>query len=140
MKNHTPDKDMLSREVILVAEDDDVNFMLVEHMMSKLPVKLVRAYTGLEAVNICKSNPAVSLVLMDIKMPKMDGLEATRLIKEFRPRLPIIATTAFAFSGDKELSIEAGCDAYISKPMKMDELLLLIQNVKSNLSLLELNT
>jgi PAS domain S-box-containing protein len=102
--------------VFLVAEDDDVSFLYLSKLFTNYKVKLIRAINGLEAVNICQSNPEISLVLMDIKMPVMDGYTATRKILEFRPDLPIIALTAFAFSEDKEKALSAGCIEYISKP------------------------
>jgi len=128
---HIQKTNQFNHDVILVAEDNDWNFRLVQGIFSKEPVKIIRAFNGKEAVDICKNNPNVNLILMDIKMPEMDGHEATRQIKAFWPDLPIIALTAFALSGDKEQALESGCDAYISKPMKKDELFRLIQKVKS---------
>lgn len=121
-------------DVILIAEDEDTNFKLLQTMFLGKSVDIIRAVNGKEAVDISSKNTDISLVLMDIKMPEMDGLEAIRQIKSFRPRLPIIAVTAHALSGDKEIILLAGCNAYISKPIKKDQLFQLIQVVKSGFS------
>lgn len=118
-------------DVILIAEDEEMNFILLQAILFTKSVKIIRAVNGREAVDICINNTDISLVLMDIKMPEMDGLEATRQIKSFRPRLPIIAATAHALSGDKEIALLAGCDGYISKPIKKEQLFQIIQDVKS---------
>jgi len=89
--------------------------------------KLLSAKNGQEAVDLCHNHPEIDLILMDIKMPVMNGMEATRLIKSFRKDLPIIAVTAFAQSGDEHRFREAGCDDYISKPINKTKLLSLIQ-------------
>ena len=81
------------------------------------------AKNGKEAVEQCYEHPEISLVLMDLKMPVMDGLEATRKIKSFRKDLPIIAITAYAMSGDEKIALEAGCSDYITKPFEQDVLL-----------------
>ncbi|MDO9276903.1 MAG: PAS domain S-box protein [Lutibacter sp.] len=116
---------------ILVAEDEEVNFMVLEILLEdklKLPCTIIQAKDGLEAVEFCKNNPAIELVLMDIKMPKMDGHEATRLIKEFRPNLPIVAQTAYSTVEDREKAILAGCDDFISKPISKEVLVAVINN------------
>ena len=76
---------------------------------------------------MCRNNPDIDLVLMDIQMPDMDGYEATRQIRLFNKDVVIIAQTAFALTGDREKAIEAGCNDYISKPIKKDELMVLVQ-------------
>jgi len=76
---------------------------------------------GIEALEICKANP-IDLVFMDIKMPEMDGYEATKLIKEFMPDLPVIAQTAYALPDEKQRALSAGCDNYITKPIRIAEL------------------
>lgn len=114
---------------ILIAEDEEVNFMVLEILLEdkiKLPCTIIHAKDGMEAVAFCKNNPTIELVLMDIKMPKMDGHEATRLIKEFRPDLPIIAQSAYSTSEEKEKAFLAGCDFFISKPISKDILNLVI--------------
>lgn len=110
---------------ILIAEDEEVNFMVLKILLEdklKLPCTIIHAKDGLEAVELSKSNPEISLVLMDIKMPKLDGHEATRIIKEFRPDLPIIAQTAYSSPEEKEKAFLAGCDDFIAKPISKDVL------------------
>jgi CheY-like chemotaxis protein len=115
--------------VFLVAEDDNVSFLYLSKLFSNYQVKLIRANNGLEAVEICKSNPEISLVFMDIKMPVMDGYTATRKILEFNPEMPIIALTAFAFSEDKEKALSAGCIDYISKPANRRVLMEMLERI-----------
>ncbi len=110
---------------ILVVEDDDDNYFYVEKLLSK-GYKILRAHNGLEAADLCKKYFDINLVLMDIKMPHMNGIEATQIIKSFRNDLPIIAVTAFAGSGDEFKIKEAGCDDYVSKPINETELISLI--------------
>ena len=110
-------------KTILVAEDETSNYELVKATLLKTNVKLLWAKNGKEAVAICKNNNAIDLILMDIRMPEMNGYEATENIKEFRPALPVISLTAYAMADDKEKSIEAGCDDYISKPIKPQDLI-----------------
>ncbi len=108
---------------ILIAEDDDQNYAYFEAVVKKLAHGLYRAKSGREAIDICKSHPELSLVLMDIKMPDMDGIEATRLIKMQRSSLPIIAITAYASSGDEYRIRQAGCDDYLAKPVRRQKLM-----------------
>jgi len=114
------DAEPIENPTVLVAEDEDSNFFVLEMLMRKMAVKKVmRAYNGKQAVDMCANDEAISLVLMDIKMPVMDGLEATRIIKGNRPELPIIAVTAYAMSGDETNILESGCDDYVSKPISI---------------------
>jgi signal transduction histidine kinase/CheY-like chemotaxis protein len=117
---------------ILIAEDDETSEMLVEMIVEEVSKEIIKVQTGTEAVNVCRSNPDIDLILMDIKMPSMDGYEATRKIREFNKDVVIIAQTAFGLSGDREKSIEAGCNDYVSKPINNDQLLALIQKHFSN--------
>lgn len=114
---------MLDKPVILIAEDDESNLFYLEVILKKKLVSIISAINGKEAVDLCRRHPEISLVLMDIKMPVMDGLEATREIKLFRHNLPIIACTAFALSGDTKMAHDAGCDDYLSKPVNKNILL-----------------
>lgn len=108
---------------ILIAEDDEISYIYLNRMLRKYKVNLIRAYNGEEAVQECVKNPDISLVLMDIKMPIMDGYEATRIILSMRPELPVIALTAYALSDDKEKALNSGCLDYLSKPVKKELLL-----------------
>jgi CheY-like chemotaxis protein len=89
-------------------------------LLSSTEVAVLDAWDGEEAVEQVKNHNEISLVLMDIKMPRMNGYEATRLIKKNRPKLPVIAQTAYALSRDMKKALEAGCDNYISKPINKD--------------------
>jgi len=116
---------------ILIAEDEESNFIVLSLLLQKkLNARILRAVTGREAVDLCFANPDLQLVLMDIKMPVMDGFEATRLIKIDRPDMPVIAITAYGLSGDEYKSINAGCDDYIAKPVNTKDL---IEKVKTYL-------
>jgi signal transduction histidine kinase/ActR/RegA family two-component response regulator len=107
---------------ILVAEDDIVNFMLLNEILKKTNAKIYWAKNGLEAISIAKAEEKLDLVLMDIKMPEIDGLEAARYISDIRPGLPIIAQTALAMNGDKAKCLNAGCCAYVVKPVDLHKL------------------
>jgi CheY-like chemotaxis protein/anti-sigma regulatory factor (Ser/Thr protein kinase) len=109
--------------VVLIAEDEDSNFVVLSMVMRKsFNAKVIHALNGLEAVKMVQSNPDIDVVLMDLKMPVMDGFEATAQIKKLQPDLPVIAITAFAMSGDKHRAMEIGCDFYIAKPVSRREL------------------
>jgi hypothetical protein len=112
---------------ILIAEDDKVSEMLMDLTIKMFGREILKASTGLKAIEACKKNPDIDLVMMDIRMPDMGGYEATRQIREFNKEVVIIAQTAYGLSGDCEKAIEAGCNDYISKPINKAELLLLIQ-------------
>ena len=103
---------------ILVAEDNDSNFILMTYILKKY-YAYERAKNGKEAVDLVNSN-TYDLVLMDIKMPVMDGLEATKAIRANHPDLPIIALTANAFDSDRQLALDAGCNDFLSKPVSSD--------------------
>jgi PAS domain S-box-containing protein len=118
--------DLPGKKTILIAEDEENNFMLLSEMLSKLNLNIMHARDGKEALDICRSSEKIDLILMDIKMPVMDGYEATREIRKFLPGIPVIAQTAYAFGSDREKALEAGCNDYISKPMKRETLLLII--------------
>lgn len=113
-------------KVILIAEDDNINFLLFQKMMQKMPYTIIRAHDGQEAVDICINNSDIDLVLMDIKMPVMNGFEAIEQIRPIRPELPIIAQTAYSSSEDKVKIKKAGFDDYITKPLNRERLFELI--------------
>ncbi len=123
---------ILSDFVILIAEDDDISYRYLEEILIKKNIKILRANTGTEVVNLVNSNPEIGLILMDIKMPVMNGFEATKIIKRHRPDLPIIAQTAYAGANDCQRAIEAGCDDYIAKPINKDLLLTKIRKLLIN--------
>jgi CheY-like chemotaxis protein len=112
------------KNTILIAEDDEINFFYMNALLSReTDSKIVRAENGRYAVELFKANNDIKLILMDIKMPEIDGIEATRLIKLIDPNIPIIAVTAYAMSGDEERVIASGCDGYLSKPISKELLL-----------------
>jgi PAS domain S-box-containing protein len=122
--------DSEASKTILVAEDEDSNFMLLEELLQVLNVTVIRAINGLEAVEICKSGKNIDLVLMDIKMPIMDGYEATKQIRTMRPYLPVVAQTAYSEETEKHKAIACGCNDFITKPFKKD---ILIAKVRKQL-------
>lgn len=103
---------------ILVAEDNDSNFILMTYILKRF-YAYERARNGQEAVDLVDKG-AYDMVLMDIKMPVMDGLEATKTIRERHPDLPIVALTANAFDSDRQLAMLAGCNDFLSKPVSSD--------------------
>ena len=112
---------------ILIAEDNDSNYILMTYILKKF-YQYERARNGQEAVEMVNKNQ-YDLVLMDIKMPVMDGLEATKAIKEIKPELPVVALTANAFDSDRQLAVEAGCDDFLAKPVSSDLCLLTIRRI-----------
>lgn len=111
----------LNSKTLLVVEDDDQSYFFFESILKKTKSKIVRAVDGEQAVDFCR-NQKFDLILMDIRLPKMDGYIATKKIKEIHPDIKIIAQTAFAMVGEKEKCMQAGCDDYISKPINIAEL------------------
>ncbi|NTW23582.1 MAG: response regulator [Lentimicrobium sp.] len=122
----------LHKRKILVAEDDETNYIFMERLLTKANATILRAVNGQEAIDRCASDPNIDLVLMDINMPNVNGLDATRIIKSRTPGLPIIAVTAYSLCDDKETCLAAGCDDYIPKPVHTDELYLKVSNCLVN--------
>ena len=114
--------------IILVAEDENLSFSYLATILSPLSKEILHAKNGKEVVKLHKENPDVDVILMDIKMPEMNGYEATRRIRELDSEILIIAQTAYARSGDREKAIEAGCNDYISKPILKNRLFKMIEN------------
>ncbi|WP_372649020.1 response regulator [Draconibacterium sp.] len=112
---------------ILIVEDDKVSFDFVSFLVRNYSTEILRAATGIEAVELLRRYKDIDLILMDIKMPGIDGCEATRRIRNFNKEVIIIAQTAYGLSGDREKTLAAGCNDYISKPIKKENLLKLIE-------------
>jgi CheY-like chemotaxis protein/two-component sensor histidine kinase len=108
---------------ILIAEDEEISFAYFAKVMSNEHFEILHARNGEEAVDIVEKNPDIDIILMDIKMPRMDGYKARELIKKSHPNIPIIAQTAYAMQDDKHKILNAGFDDYISKPVKREDLL-----------------
>lgn len=113
---------------MLIAEDDESGFQVLSFTLERYTnLKSMRAKNGQEALMACRNTPGIVLVLMDIKMPLMDGKEATKLIKKEFPELKIIATTAYALYGDEQIFRAAGCDDYLAKPIRKSAFLEMLQ-------------
>ena len=112
---------------ILIVENDEISEILIQIAVKKYSKEIIKVKTGVEAVEICRNNPDIDLVLMDIRLPEMDGYKATQKIREFNKEVIIIAQTAYGLEGDREKAIESGCNDHIAKPISKAELLELIQ-------------
>lgn len=124
LNNEIPDVVRENKDFfVLIAEDDSVNSYYIQIILKSLGLQTIIVDNGRDAVEQCRSNKKIGLVLMDLKMPVMDGLEATRQIKAHNPDLPVIAVTGYALKGDSEIAMEAGCSGYLTKPIKKDVLL-----------------
>lgn len=124
-----PLKSSLSAKVILVAEDDDANFFYTSEVLLKAGYSVLRAVNGVEVVDRVKNRPDISALLLDVKMPLMDGYSALKLLRVTAPELPVIALTAYAFPADRMKAFEAGCNEYLSKPVVKNELLRVLARV-----------
>lgn len=113
----------LEGKVILVAEDEDMNVAYMQEVLAETKATVLWARNGQEAVDVMNAHPEIDLVLMDIKMPVMNGYDATAKIREFNKDVIIIAQTAYALTGEKEKTIAAGCNYYITKPIEINVLL-----------------
>lgn len=112
----------LKGQTILVAEDEEFNFMFIKELLSKTDARLIHVLDGAKAVEAVNQDLNIDLILMDIKMPIMNGIDATKMIKKTHPQIPVIAVTAYAMTDDKEKALEAGCDGYLAKPINKDSL------------------
>ena len=111
---------------ILIVEDDNVSGNFIANIVNDIAKEIISVTTGTKAVELCLYNPDIDLVLMDIKLPELDGFEATRQIRQFNKEVVIIAQTAFAMMLNREMAIEAGCNDYITKPLKKSYLIEII--------------
>lgn len=116
----------ISDLMVLIVEDDPVSETLLEIGLAKTGCRILKAAAGSDAVEIARSNPEISLILMDIRLPGMNGLEATQKIRQFNREVIVIAQTAYGLAGDREKALESGCNDYIAKPIIMTELLTII--------------
>jgi PAS domain S-box-containing protein len=118
VSNKNSQNQKYSLNTILIVEDEPSNYEYLAELLSETKAKILHASNGQKAIDICRNETLIDFVLMDIKMPIMDGHTATKLIKMFRPDLPIIAQTAYALDNDKEKFLENGFDDYVSKPIQ----------------------
>ena len=114
-------------KTILIAEDNDSNYILMTYILKK-SYQFLRAKNGQEAVEMADKG-GIDLILMDMKMPVMDGVEATQKIREQHPGLPIVALTANAFESDRQMMMDAGCNEFLSKPVSSEKCLATIEEL-----------
>ncbi|MFN8239419.1 MAG: PAS domain S-box protein [Bacteroidales bacterium] len=128
-ESSSPAQNMQAKgKTILVVEDDKASYMVLEKILTSENHKVLHITDGSEAVKFMKEVGGVDLILMDIKLPGMSGLEATKRIREFNTGIPILAQTAYAFGRDKEIALQAGCNDYISKPIRRADLVKMIRS------------
>lgn len=113
-------------KTILIAEDEAVSRFLFEKALKKTKANLFFVKNGVEAVEMVKENTEIDAVIMDIRLPLMDGLEATVKIKELIPEMPVIIQSAYAMQSTREEAIESGCDDFLTKPIKVETLLAIL--------------
>ena len=118
-----------SDKVVLVVEDNQISFKLIHAVLSQVKTNVVHATNGKIAIEACTSGAHFDLVLMDMQMPEVDGLEATRRIKQILPDLPIVATTANTYQETALACKEAGCDGFLTKPLQFRKMFELMQSL-----------
>lgn len=116
---------------ILIAEDEETNYLFIEAILEDTKAELLWAKNGVDAVDLFNTQKDIDLILMDIKMPEMDGITATKQIRQTNSTIPIIAQTAYAMSEDKTKCLNAGCDDYLTKPINHKVLLATIEKYLS---------
>ena len=117
-----------SGKVVLVVEDNAISFKLISAVLNQVKATVVHASNGKQAIELCSSEAHFDMVFMDMQMPEVDGLEATRVIKQMKPWLPVVATTAHTFDENAEACMEAGCDAFLAKPLQFKKMFELMQS------------
>lgn len=125
-----------TNKLILLAEDDEASAIYLSELIKRNGATVIHCSSGLKAFSYCMENPSIDLVLMDMKLPELDGFEATRMIKKFNPNLPVIAVTACAMLEDRRRCKIAGCDGYLSKPVMPGEFLSMVHyflNLQKNM-------
>jgi signal transduction histidine kinase len=108
-------------KTILIVEDDQINYQLLEVVLKRTGVNLLHAVTGMDAVRYCEEQPKIDLVLMDVQLPEMNGFEAIKLIKQNQPNIPIIVQTANSMNEEKTRADEAGCQGFMTKPISLNK-------------------
>lgn len=116
-------------KTILIAEDEEINYLFIERILMSTNATLIRATNGKFAIDIVNSNPNINLILMDIRMPDINGIEATEEIKKIRPALPIIAQTCYESDLDLASMPDARFDGFVSKPVNINILLEMIDRL-----------
>jgi signal transduction histidine kinase len=112
----------LSGKTLLIVEDDETNYLLLEEVLGNHNANLLRASDGQEAIQMCRDHKEIDLVFLDLKLPNLDGFKAAPIIKDLRQNLPIIAQSAYAFAEEKQKAIKAGCDDFIPKPIDFNSI------------------
>lgn len=118
-----------SDKLVLVVEDNEISYKLINAVLKQVKATIMHAANGKEAIEACLTDTHFDLVLMDMQMPEVDGLEATRRIKQIRPELPIVATTANTYDENYHACKEAGCDGFLTKPLQFRKMFELIQSL-----------
>ena len=116
-----------SNKIVLIVEDIDSNHLLIERSLAKIGVSTLWATNGADAVTLCTEFDNINLVLMDLRLPKMDGYEATRQIRKKKTELPIIAQTAYVMPYEKSKVLEAGCNDLITKPFRAEDIIKIVE-------------
>ncbi|MEA3504948.1 MAG: ATP-binding protein, partial [Bacteroidota bacterium] len=115
-------KPFKKESVLLLVEDENSNYLFIKEVVKVLKVELLHAWNGKEAMELYEQHPEIGMVFLDIKLPDVNGYDLVKKMKKINKNIPIIAQTAYAFSGEREKAISRGCDDYISKPMRMDNI------------------
>jgi CheY-like chemotaxis protein len=118
----------LENKLILIAEDDNANYAFIERLIRKTKAKVLRAVNGIEVIELVKKHNNISLILMDIKMPEMNGMEAFAELQKLKKQIPVVAQTAYAFTHDIQMIKEAGFSDYVSKPINPAKLFTILSN------------
>ena len=119
-------------KIILIAEDEKINYLFLKAIFDKTGAEILWARDGQEAINLCRQRDHIDIVLMDMKMPGVDGNEATRQIKSFNPHITVIAQTSYSYRNDRGEAFQAGCDSFLSKPVKPMNLLAIVEKYINN--------
>lgn len=124
-------KPSLSGRTVLVVEDNEVSRIYFKVALEKAQADVIIAGDGREAVRLFQENEQIDLVLMDLNMPGLNGFEATKMIKALRPNVPVIAQSAYVMAGEELDSINAGCDEFLSKPVRLNDLFAMLERYLS---------